>query len=120
MTEIYYVIRHIKTGELMPQMKRDRGYSHWNPDHPKEINRLGVPRLIDTRRRATKCIIQWCANPNGRRSVSTSYYGEVDDIVDIKPDGRKREDLEVVEVKLKLTVTTKQQPTTTNKGQNNA
>lgn len=84
----------------MPQMKRDRGYSHWNPDKPKQINRLGVPRLIDSRRRAVQCIIQWAANPNGKRSITTSYYGEQDDIVDTEPDGRSRLDLEVVEVEL--------------------
>jgi hypothetical protein len=99
----YYVIRHIKTGELMPQMKRDRGYSHWNPDNPKEINKLGVPRLIDTRRRAVHCINQWAALPNAVKKFSTSYYGEEKEDIDIKPDGRKKEDLEVVEVNLELT-----------------
>ena len=102
----YYVIRHKATGELMPQSRRDRGYSHWNPNNPEhEFGlRLGVPRLIDTRRRAVRCIYAWAANPNGRRSLSApSYYtGEQDDIVDIKPDGRKAEDLEVVEVEIHL------------------
>lgn len=104
---IYYLIRHKATGLFMPQAKRDRGYSHWNPavhidsfDKCGMLSALSVPRLIDTRGRAARCIHAWANNPNGRRSLSSpSYYtGEQDDIVDIKPDGRKANDLEVVEV----------------------
>ena len=98
----YYVIRHKATGEIMPQSRKDKGYSHWNPSHPEHEFRLslGVPRLIDTRRRDAMCIHMWAALPNSRRSLSEpSYYtGEQDDIVDIKPDGRKADDLEIVEV----------------------
>ena len=100
----YYVLRHKATGEIMPQAKRDRGYSHWNPNHPEHefAARLGIPRLIDTRRRAALCIKQWAINSNGKRSLSTPSYwtGEQDDIVDIKPDGRTSDDLEIVEVDL--------------------
>jgi hypothetical protein len=100
---IYYAIRHKATGELMPQAKRDRGYSHWNPSHPEHEFRqkLGVPRLIDTRRRAARCITMWVANPNGKRSGSqNNYTGEYDDIVDFKDDGRTSDDLEVIEINL--------------------
>lgn len=105
MTYLYYAIRHKVTGELMPQAKRDRGYSHWNPSNieHKFNQALGVPRLIDTRRRAFRCIVMWAANPNGIRSGSqNSYTGEWDDIVDFKGDGRTSDDLEIIEVKLEF------------------
>lgn len=35
---IYYVIRHKATGELMPELKRGRGYSWWNPALPMQLN----------------------------------------------------------------------------------
>lgn len=97
------MIRHIASGEFMPELRRTRGYSHWNPakvnteEHLKD-KLLGVPRLFSSRKRAHNSIVQWNAVPNGRWSQSTSYYGETDESVDIKPDGRKKEDLEIVEV----------------------
>src|SRR5271155_6022156 len=43
----FYVIRHRATGELMPQPKNGRGYSHWNPGAGRTMTRsLGVPRLM--------------------------------------------------------------------------
>jgi hypothetical protein len=98
----YYVIRHKTTGEIMPQAEKNRGYSHWNPNHPEHEfkQRLGVPRLIDTRRKAVRCIQMWAANPNGRRTGYRSHNGEWDDLVDFKEDGRTSDDLEVVEVDL--------------------
>lgn len=111
---IFYMIMHKATGFLMPQAKRDRGYSHWNPavvgtklivngyNNGVMSNAMPIPRLLDTRRRAAACIVQWATNPNARRSLSTpSYYtGEQDDIVDTKPDGRTKDDLVVVEVNI--------------------
>ena len=97
---IYYVIWHKKSGELMPQAKKDRGYSHWNPsqlEHKFEAA-LGVPRLIDTRRKAARCIVMWVANPNGKITGHQTYSGEWDNDIDFKDDGRTSDDLEVVEV----------------------
>jgi len=96
----YYMIRHKASGEFMPQAKRDKGYSHWNPSNPntKFIAGLSVPRLIDTKKRAARCIIHWAVNPNARRSATTSYYGEQNYIIDTKPDGRTKNDLEIVEI----------------------
>ncbi len=98
----YYVIRHKTTSELMPQALRNKGYSHWNPSHPehKFESATGVPRLIDTRRRAARCISMWASAPNAKRTSYQQYDGEWDDDVDIKQDGRTREDLEIVEVDL--------------------
>lgn len=99
----YYVIRHKKTGDLMPEVKTRGGYSHWNPNNPNMPKIFwGVPRLLDTRRRAAKCIIQWFVNQNGRRHFAQSYGGEYDEIIDFKPDGRKKDDLEIIEVDIIL------------------
>lgn len=100
---IYYAIRHIRTDELMPEVLTNGGYSHWNPDNPDMPLKIftGCPRLFLSRRKAVKCIIQWFVNQNGRRSfMQHSYTGEYDDITEFKPDGRKKEDLEVVEVEV--------------------
>lgn len=97
--EVHYAIRHKATGFLMPQMKKDRGYSHWNPDKPKELHAsLGVPRLLQSRRQAVKCISGWAAFPNSKGGGHYSYDGEWIEDIDMKDDGRKKEDLEVIEV----------------------
>ncbi len=98
----YYAIRHKATGELMPQALRNKGYTHWNPSNPehKFESATGVPRLIDTRRKAARCVAMWGANPNSKRISYQTNYGEWDDDVDTKLDGRKKEDLEVIEVNL--------------------
>lgn len=101
---IYYMIRHKKTGEYMPQLKRGTGYSHWNPakvqtaEHFKK-KILGVPRLFPSLRIARQCIVAWNAMPNARYEGYTSF-GEDDYNVNFKPDGRTKEDLEIVEVNI--------------------
>ena len=103
--KIYFLIRHKATGEFMPEAKRNKGYTHWNPSilEAEFKNRLGVPRLIDTRRSAAKCISVWAASPNASHSFyQDSYAGDYYDIINTKDDGRKPEDLEVVEVELKI------------------
>lgn len=100
----YYAIRHKETGELMPQGKKDRGYSHWNPSNKEHefIGALSTPRLLDTRRRAAKCIASWAAFPNGDIHTMTDWEtGASEDVgVRYERDGRKKEDLEVVEITL--------------------
>jgi hypothetical protein len=98
---IYYAIRHKATLELMPQIKRGRGYSHWNPSKVQGsfldgAKLVGVPRLLPSKRVAQRCIDQWNAIPNGR--MGFDHEGEVE--LDIKSDGRKKEDLEIIEVEL--------------------
>lgn len=100
---IYYLIRHKASGEFMPQAKKSRGYSHWNPSNVNGHGMqqaLPIPRLIDTRRKAAKCIKEWVCNPNAKHTFTVSYEGHEDDSLDIKPDGRTKNDLEVVEVEL--------------------
>jgi hypothetical protein len=100
---IYYLIRHKSSGKYMPQAKKNRGYTHWNPsnqNNPVEfndglVNALSVPRLLPSKKMALACIVQWAFLPN----ATTDYDG---DIKLGKDDGRKKEDLEVVEVCLKI------------------
>lgn len=96
-----YAIRHKETGLFMPLLKRNRGYSHWNPPELLKNIDTGVPRLLTTRKKAQQCISQWFTFPNGKRGVSQSHDGEWDDIVDFKPDGRKKEDLEIIQLELR-------------------
>lgn len=99
----YYVIRHKASGELMPQMKRGRGYSHWHPGvNPLPSSSDNIPRIVHSLGKANRCISQWNTYPNGRTTTSQSYHGDIDIFTDFKPDSRKKEDLEVVEIILKL------------------
>lgn len=102
---IYYLIRHKTTQEFMPQLERGRGYSHWNPAviptievfRPRKL--LGIPRLLPSRRVAARCIVQWVLNPNSYTGYRTSMiFGDDEPDLLSKDDGRKKEDLEIVEV----------------------
>ncbi len=100
---IYYMVRHKESGDYMPELRRGRGYTHWNPSTksmPQMAKLIGVPRLLPSRRTAQRVIVQWAAMPNARYSGYTSYDGEDDYDISIKDDGRKKEDLEVVEVSI--------------------
>jgi hypothetical protein len=99
----YYMIRHKATGEYMPELDRTRGYSFWNPakvDTVATLGRkvLGTPRLFPSRKSAHRSIVQWNAVPNGHQSASFGPFGEDDIDIKIEPDGRSKDDLEIVEV----------------------
>ena len=102
MTWTYFAIRHKETGMLMPEVQR-RGYSHWNPTTGKfPDTMLPTPRLIDTRRKAARCIQQWINNPNASYGYRQGYDGREDYQINIKPDGRSIDDLEIVEIELSI------------------
>lgn len=94
----FYAIRHKDTGKYMPLMKRGRGYTHWNPNNKEKEKiyaELPIPRLLISSKQARRCIDSWTELPN-------SYGGRYDGDIKLgKDDGRKNEDLEIVEVKLK-------------------
>lgn len=101
----FYIIRHRATGEFMPELRRTRGYSHWNPSKVNTLEHLkdkvlDVPRLFSSRKKAHNAIVQWNAMPNARWSITTTHLGEQDESVDIKPDDRSKDDLEIVEISL--------------------
>ena len=97
-----FVIRHRVTGELMPLLDRNRGYSHWNPTHPEHEHKssLGVPRIFKAKADAVRAIGMWNACPNATMSYSRGYFGEEDYGLDIHPDDRNRDDLEVLAARL--------------------
>ena len=102
------MIRHKATGEFMPELDRTRGYSFWNPSREPtsqafaKSKLLGVPRLFPARRNAHRSIVQWNAHPNSKMIGRQTYDGEWDEDLDTKPDGRSKDDLEVVEVSIEV------------------
>ena len=99
-TTSYYVIEHKLTGKLMPQMRRDKGYTHWNPGiNSCPDSALDTPRLIMSKESAKRIITQWYVHPN-----MTIYYYEDGNGGDMNyhatPDGRKKEDLRILRVQL--------------------
>jgi hypothetical protein len=96
LNKYYYVVRHKISGEVMPQMRRNKGYTHWNPGTSSvPESALVVPRLLLSSKQAYRVIAQWACNPN----MTVRYFEDGED-VKINPDGRKKGDLEVRKVKL--------------------
>lgn len=100
------MIRHKSTGEFMPELRRGRGYSHWNPgkvntaEHLGRRKLLGVPRLFPSRRSAHRSIVQWNAVPNSYNGYRSGPFGSDEPEIRIEDDGRSKNDLEVVEVNI--------------------
>ncbi len=111
---IYYMIRHKATGEFMPELRRGRGYTHWNPgkvDTATHLGRrklLGVPRLFPSRKAAHNSIVQWNSLPNAYNGFRSGPFGSEDFDTNITDDGRKKEDLEIVECDITVTSATSQ------------
>lgn len=102
----YYMIRHKATGEFMPQLK-GKGYSHWNPDscnnHISNRKLTGTPRILASIGVAKRVIAQWNCLPNAYNHFRQGYDGDSDLVIDVKEDGRKKEDLEIVIVNIEET-----------------
>lgn len=93
-----YIIRHKVTNQIMPEMKRGKGYSHWNPGTgavPSSVEKDSI-RIFYSERQAKQAVSAWASMPN----CSVYYYNDGDDDYRFKDDGRKKEDLEVVECEL--------------------
>ena len=90
----------------MPELKRGRGYSHWNPGNKDEYSQvsqrklIGTPRIFPSRQAAHRSIVQWNALPNSYNGYRSGPFGDDDYQIQIRDDGRKKEDLEIVEVEL--------------------
>lgn len=101
---IIYVIEHKATGQLMPQMKNGKGYTHWNPSGGKIVRKaLPIPRIFNTELDARRTISQWAANPNAYMALEPdTWYGPGEGYyLDSKPDGRSKNDLKVVKMSLR-------------------
>lgn len=99
----FFIIRHKATNQVMPQAKRNRGYTHWNPGNTEAdefVGALPTPRLLETKKQAEKCVSQWVSLPNAEMYWrQTAIDNEVQD-VRTKPDGRTKNDLEIIKVRL--------------------
>jgi len=98
----YFIIRHKATNTVMPQLK-GKGYSHWNPNQTENqvsLRKLtGCPRLFETKNSAYRAIVQWNACPNAYNGWHDTYDGG-EPSVNIKPDERSKDDLEIIKVRL--------------------
>lgn len=101
---LYYLVRHKSSGEFMPELRRGRGYSHWNPgkyvtaEHLGRRKLIGVPRLFPNRGSAHRSIVQWNALPNSYAGYRSGAFNTEEFDIQIDNDGRTKEDLEIVEV----------------------
>jgi hypothetical protein len=101
-----WALRHVATGQLMPQL-RNRGYSFWNPGASPEAHRehglmkpdTGIPRLFPSVAAARAAQVAWARGVFTRVS-RPSAWGEWEDDVVLKPDGRTRADLALVALDL--------------------
>ena len=104
----YYMVRHKATGEFMPELKRGRGYSHWNPSKVDTANHfgrrklIGVPRLFPSWSSAYRTIVQWNALPNSYNGFRSGPFGSDEYEIQTTNDGRSKDDLEVVEVNIEV------------------
>lgn len=101
----FYALRHVRSSLLMPNMKRGRGYTHWNPDNVEATQELysamQTPRLLTTKKQAQRCRQLWAQYPCAftvryEQSMWSDEGGGED--FRTKPDGRKLDDLEIVAV----------------------
>lgn len=63
----YYMLRHVHTGNLMPQRQTGKGYTHTDPKD------TGAPRLFLTARGAKCCATAW------ERGKMACYYTQNSD-----------------------------------------
>lgn len=93
----FYIIKHKSTGQIMPLMKRNRGYSHWNPAIDKTVYSIitNIPRLLLTEAQAKRVINGWYNCRNSRNDIDGDFcLGPM--------DNRKKEDLEIIPVIVSL------------------
>lgn len=103
----YYAIKHKPTGQCMPQMvfKASGGWSSWTPGALGNTN--PAPRLFCERASAVRAAAAWAA---GSWSADMETYSSFDEPeysyrgtpYPTKVDGRRFEDLEIVEVEMDL------------------
>ena len=93
-----FVIRDRESGEIMPQAKKDGGYSHWLTKEDFQCAE-DYPRLFTCDKKAKRCITQWA-----RGTYEWMDFIRPDGWLDQKKvwnnHGRQSTDLEVVEYKL--------------------
>lgn len=86
----------------MPLAVKNKGYSHWNPNNKNSKFHSGsdIPRFFSSYKNAQSCIIQWFSSPN--LTYKYSIYDGDDSRFETTKDNRKKEDLEILMVKIEL------------------
>ncbi len=93
---IYYAIRHKPSGGFLPGLRRRRGHTYVEP----ELMAKAAPRLHETEKGAKSALWYWL---NGRMKQYSSWDGEYDIDVDVKPaPERKAEDMEIVRIEVRV------------------
>ncbi|MNL20623.1 hypothetical protein D3C87_1418800 [compost metagenome] len=92
-----FAIRHKEHQIFMPQYKSGKGYSYWLYDDIVD-NQLPVPRLIESRAKAEKIIVEWA---KGVFKWVEKVNWDADPKRKMHDVGRSKNDLEVVELELK-------------------
>ena len=97
---IFFAIRHLPTGHLMGSNKQIHGkaWTHWDPTIPTK-----TPRLFRNLQSAGQALTWWLAG-KAYTAYSDHYeYGrEVHGVDSEKVEGRNRDDMEIVEVRLQV------------------
>lgn len=105
-TLIFYAIRHIRTGKLMPaRMWKNSaaGYTFWEPESPEYPEYEGIPdngpRLFTSHRAAMMAKNKWIVGP-----LEKQFNLRTGEFEGIAPKSHKRKsgDLEVIETILTL------------------
>lgn len=98
-----FLIRHKKSRLFMPLMKRGRGYTHWNPnteEGQKVFAETKLPRFFISYDSARRTIDQWKIGILKRTFSHGGYFDEdTSEYLDLKEDGRSKDDLEIVKVR---------------------
>lgn len=98
---LYFAIRHKQSGEYMPLANNNKGYSYWlKKDDKFEQAIPGIIRLFATKQKAEKSIVEWAKGYYiwVDKPDANWWHDQVRKMVN--PDGRTKDDLEVVTVNL--------------------
>jgi hypothetical protein len=99
-----FALKHVATGELMPEMKRGKGYCHWSPGvlGMQADQALPTPRLFSAPSKARLARGQWVRGiVEWKERKGDGWDSLISDMRQVVRDvGRKTDDLQVVEFDL--------------------
>lgn len=99
----FYVLRHVRTGKVMPQSSGRGGYSYWQPEHRDSFgNATDTPRLFTSEASANRARSQWAAGL--RKVVQCGSDWDTWSKLTVTPCGRRADDLEICSAVLTLAV----------------
>ncbi len=93
---IFYAIRDKRNGGYLPQMPHGRGMTHREAIAPSILP--VIPRLFKSRHAANCALHAWVEGAWTVVNTVDPESGYEDNGIDIKPCGRRKENMEIVEV----------------------